>query len=131
MRRTTEALTLVLATAALAPSMAAAQAPTGTITKPTATPSGTITMTVSLPHGGVYAQDVVSGRTVLCRVTRTYASAGTRRVPCRVRTGALKAFRKAISGKARTQVSATLDAPGQTQVIYALTVSDWIFSSSP
>lgn len=54
-----------------------------------------------------------------------------RRVPCRVRTGALLAFRKAISGKARTQMSATLDAPDMTQVVYALTVSDWIFSSTP
>lgn len=126
----TVALTLVLAIAAIAPSMAAGQAPTGTITKPTATPSGTITMTVTLPHGGAYAQEVVSGRTVLCRVKRTFESAGTRRVACRVRTGALKAFRKAIAGKARTQVSATLDAPDTTQVVYALTVSDWIFPSS-
>lgn len=93
--------------------------------------SGVMSMAVTLPAGGTYAQTVISGRAVLCRIAKmTFNPGETKIAKCRLRQAIWKQFKAYADGG--TSVTPPSDAAfTRLKGVAALRLTVMIFATTP
>lgn len=100
-------------------------------TIPKISKSGALSMAVTLPAGGTYAQTVISGRTVLCRIAKmTFNPGETKVATCRLRQAIWKRFKAYANGG--TSVTLPSDAAfTRLKGVAAIRMTMMIFVTTP